>query len=147
MGDKVGDEIALPFQQPVLPGRASPLALLLHQLLEPFLVHGQLVFRRHQLSQVERKTVRIVQLERVVARKYRLLVLLQRFDTFIEEANPAVNGRGKAFFLGVDRPHDFVAVLLQLRKRRSHDDFQHREQLGHERFLEADLSPVTDRAA
>ena len=38
-------------------------ALLFHQLFKTFLVHGQTAFARHQLGEVERKTVGVVKLE------------------------------------------------------------------------------------
>ena len=40
---------------------ARPLALFLHQLLEAFRVDGEPAFARHQLGQIERKTLLVVE--------------------------------------------------------------------------------------
>ena len=48
--------------------------LLLHQLVEAFHVHGQTTFAGHQLGEVERETVGVVELESDDAADYRATV-------------------------------------------------------------------------
>ena len=136
--DQVGDEVRFFLEHGVFPRRPCAFALLLHQLLEARLVHRQLVFRRHQVGQIERKAKRVIQLERLVAGKRDFLARFQIADNLLKQVDAAVERGGKALLFRVDRAHDFVAMLPQFRERAGHEP----SSTGKSSFMNGFVRPI-----
>ncbi len=109
-------------------GGSAARALLFHQFLEARDVNGQASFARHQLRQIERKSVGIIQLERNLrgehSRPNVLVCCLDAEDTPVhrsfEEFYAKVERIVKAFFFAADSFFDLRLFRAQFGKDIAH---------------------------
>ena len=101
-----------------LAGFACACALLFHPLGELAGVDLQAAFFRHQLGEVERESVGVVQLEGIVAGEDR--GVSDAFDHRFEDLDAAVERDEEALFFGPDRALDVLALLDQFGEDVSH---------------------------
>ncbi len=107
-------------------GLFGTLPLRRHFFFEACVVDGQILLPSHQLSQVQWKTVGVVQLERFFPRNRLFVFCLQVFHNFIEDFDAAIQSAVEAFFFGFyDQRHELM-FLFDFRKRLAHNVDDHR---------------------
>ncbi len=127
--------------------RLGPVALLFHQRPEALGVHVQALLGGHLDGQVDRETVGVVQLERLVPGQLRAALGLHVLHGHVEDRRTGGEGAAERLLLGVGDLADPAEVGLQLRVRLLHLLQADRQQLDQARVLVAQQAHRTDRAA
>src|SRR5665213_2833497 len=120
-------------------------ALRCKSLLEARDVHGVLPLTSHQFGKINRESIRVVQLERIITRNTALLSGLHR-SQLLEPLHSRGDRSEKTLFLGARRVDDVLPSRLQLRIHITHR-IDHGLDDARERRLSATEQPrVTDAA-
>ena len=140
-------QLARQFGRHLAPGlelarRAGALALLVHRLLEAGHVHREAAFARDVGGEIDRKTVGVVQPERIGAgnRLHRLRRHL------VEHAHAVLQRLAEALLLGAQRILDERQPRGELRIGRAHLQHQRRDHLPEEVAAHAQHPAVAQRA-
>ena len=113
----------------------------LHEPVVLLLVHGEPALARELLGQLDRESVRRLQLEGVVPGD------LSLGRGLLEDRHPVLQGHPEALLLGGEHAPDLLPVLDELRIRVSHLLDHDLGEAGQERRLHPDPQPVLGRAA
>ena len=119
--------------------RALP--LLVHQTVETLFVDGQPSLAGHQLGQVQRETVRVVQEEGHVAGENLFTRREESRRFLLENLEPAVQSATETLLFGLDHPLDQVLALPDLRVEVAHHVRHRLHQPEDERLVHVQDAP------
>ena len=124
---------------------AGAVALLFHQLLETGAVDGQAAFAGHELGEVEREALLVIEAEGDGARDGAAGLELAGF--VFEEGDTLVERAVEGLFLDADDVGDHRTAGADLREDVAHRVGEHADELVEEAVLQAERAAVADRAA
>ena len=123
---------------------AGAFTLLGHQIRKRLLVHRQALFFQNILGQVQRESIGIVQLKRILTGQHRALQMRQHI---IQQRQTAVDGFGEGILLHLNQFGDEIFLFRQLRIR-AQVLFDHRfAHFIQERLVDAEQTTVARGAA
>ena len=125
--------------------RAGPVTLLFHQLLETGAVDGQAAFAGHELGEVEREALLVIEAEGDGARDG--AAGLELVGLVFKEGDALVEGAVEGFFFDADDVGDHRAAGADFREDVAHRLGEHADELMEEAVLQAERAAVADRAA
>ena len=125
--------------------RARAVALFFHQLLETGAVDGQAAFAGHELREVEREALLVIEAEGDSARDGAADLELAGF--VFEEGDALVEGAVEGFFFDADHVGDHGTAGADFREDVAHRFGEHADELVEETVLQAERAAVADRAA
>ena len=137
---ELGRQTRLRFE---LARRACALALFVHRLLEAGHVDGQAALACDVGGKIDRKSVGIVEAERVGAGNR----LLHARGDFVEHLHAVFERLAETFFLGLERPGDDIFLRRKLGIGLAHFGNERIDELVEERLLLAQHVAVAQRAA